>query len=188
MQISTRKNLAAHTLKVFAAGTVAVLAGFAAAHAGPTGQGTKHGHRSPATVYGQPGKASEVDRTVNVLATDMKFDIRSLRVKTGETIRFIVANKEDDEHDFTLGDTATQKGHREEMAKMMEGHNGMTAGMVRHDDPNAVFLKPGATKELIWKFSRAGSFEFACNVPGHYEAGMKGTIMVGPRSKPDARG
>jgi uncharacterized cupredoxin-like copper-binding protein len=50
--------------------------------------------------------------------------------------------------------------------------------MQHHDHPNAVMVKPGRTRELVWRFTRAGAFEYGCNVPGHYESGMKGTIAV----------
>jgi uncharacterized cupredoxin-like copper-binding protein len=55
---------------------------------------------------------------------------------------------------------------------------GMDMGQAHHDDANAVFLKSGETKELVWKFGKAGQIEFACNVPGHYEAGMKGVVAI----------
>ena len=47
---------------------------------------------------------------------------------------------------------------------------------MKHDDPNSVLLEPGQSKEVIWKFSDKGNIEFACNVPGHYQAGMYGEI------------
>ena len=57
----------------------------------------------------------------------------------------------------------------------MHGHEGMKG----HDDPNSVLLNPGETKELVWRFEQAGlSLEFACNVPGHYQAGMVGEFQM----------
>jgi uncharacterized cupredoxin-like copper-binding protein len=49
---------------------------------------------------------------------------------------------------------------------------------MEHDDPNAKRLAVGERGELIWKFTKAGEFEFACLIPGHYEAGMHGKIIV----------
>jgi uncharacterized cupredoxin-like copper-binding protein len=140
-----------------------------------------HGHDQGGhgASFGMLGKAAQVGRTVRIEASDIKFNIVSLDVRTGETIRFVVVNKGESEHDFTLGDAASQKAHRAEMAKMMEhGKMDHGPGGMHHDDPNAVFVKPGETKELIWTFTRPGTFEFACNVPGHYEAGMHGKITV----------
>jgi uncharacterized cupredoxin-like copper-binding protein len=161
-----------------AAGAAAFLFGFAGA------QADSSSHAGPGMSFGTPGKASQVSRTVRVEAQDIKYNIASLDVRAGETIRFVVVNKGESEHDFTIGDAATQKAHRAEMAKMME-HGTMDHGPMgmHHDDPNAVFLKPGETKELIWTFTRPGTFEFACNVPGHYEAGMRGRITVAAAQK-----
>ena len=47
---------------------------------------------------------------------------------------------------------------------------------MKHDDPNSVLLEPGQSKEVVWKFSEKGKIEFACNVPGHYQAGMDGEV------------
>jgi uncharacterized cupredoxin-like copper-binding protein len=67
---------------------------------------------------------------------------------------------------------------------MMEAgtsHGPMHGAMPEHDDPNAVMVQPGETKELIWTFTKTENVEFGCNVPGHYEAGMKGTFNFVPR-------
>ena len=47
---------------------------------------------------------------------------------------------------------------------------------MEHDDPNSVLLEPGKSGEIIWKFTKATELEFACNVPGHYDAGMMGRL------------
>ena len=78
------------------------------------------------------------------------------------------------DHEFTLGDAATQAAHRQEMLEMGD----MDMGHAHHGDANAVFLKSGETKELVWRFGKAGQIEFACNVPGHYEAGMRGVVAI----------
>jgi uncharacterized cupredoxin-like copper-binding protein len=49
---------------------------------------------------------------------------------------------------------------------------------MKHDDPNSVLVEPGKTAELTWTFSKATNLEFACNVPGHYQAGMVGKLTV----------
>ena len=45
---------------------------------------------------------------------------------------------------------------------------------MEHDDPNSILLEPGNSDEIIWKFTEATELEFACNIPGHYNAGMVG--------------
>jgi len=151
----------------------------AAGLAGSTGvlAGGDHGKSYS---FGEPGAPRHVDRTIHIAARDMEFGISTLNVRTGQTIRFVVTNAGEIGHDFTIGPPRLQAAHRKEMKAMAA--NGHRAGMT-HDDPNAVYLKPGETKELIWKFEGAGRLEFACNVPGHYEAGMKGRLdVVRPRA------
>ena len=41
-----------------------------------------------------------------------------------------------------------------------------------HSHSNSVLLEPNQSAELIWKFNTNADLEAACNVPGHYEAGM----------------
>jgi uncharacterized cupredoxin-like copper-binding protein len=51
-------------------------------------------------------------------------------------------------------------------------------GGMKHDDPNSVLVEPGKTAELTWTFTKASGLEFACNIPGHYQAGMVGKLNV----------
>jgi uncharacterized cupredoxin-like copper-binding protein len=129
-----------------------------------------HEHGDHGYSFGQPGDATAVARTVTVTGgDDFKFHPAHLTVKTGETIHFNVKNTGKHPHEFTLGDEASQKKHAEMMKQM--------PGMV-HADPNMLTLQPGEDKSLIWQFTRAGKVEFACHVPGHYEAGMRGVVDV----------
>jgi uncharacterized cupredoxin-like copper-binding protein len=158
-------------LGAFAAAALAATVGFAAP---PEAHSTTSSRHATAFAFGAPGKSAAVDRTVRITARDVSFDVPSVTMKAGETVRFIVTNEGVADHDFTLGDAATQAAHRKEMLEMA----GMDMGQAHHDDANAVFLKSGETKELVWKFGKAGQIEFACNVPGHYEAGMKGVVAI----------
>ena len=49
---------------------------------------------------------------------------------------------------------------------------------MEHDDPNAKTVQPQGKSEILWRFSKRGTFEFACLIPGHREAGMLGAIIV----------
>lgn len=149
----------------------ALLTTATAAVAGPGDESHGHGHGQMAG--GQPGAPDSVDRTIRIDAADIEFDRERIEVEAGETVRFVVTNTGELEHDFTLGTPAMQRAHRKEMRQMMA--EGGTHG---HDDPNAVMLEPGETKELVWQFAEADELEFACNVPGHYQAGMRGEILI----------
>jgi len=132
-----------------------------------------HNHSHADLEGGEPGKKSEVSRTIKITASDeMKFSPFAIEVKDGETIRFIVTNKGEMAHDFTIGTPKMQLAHQKEMAKMMND----ASHSMEHNDPNALYLKSGETKELIWKFKKTAKLEIGCNVPGHYQAGMKGQV------------
>ncbi|PHS78938.1 MAG: copper-binding protein [Rhodospirillaceae bacterium] len=123
--------------------------------------------------FGEPAMASQVDRTITVTLEDIAYDLKHLDIKNGETIRFIIANKDEVEHEFTLGTAENQALDRAKMAQQAE----MGMSMEMHE-PNSISVADLQTKELIWKFKGPEKIEFACNVPGHYEAGMKGDIVI----------
>src|SRR5208337_2541152 len=139
---------------------------------GLTAASAHEGNNHPSTYwFGSPGKAAAVDRTIRVTVKDLSFIPGSLEVKAGETVRFVVVNASEVDHDFTIGDSKAQSEHRAEMTEMAS--MGDIATMhANHVDPNAVFVKGGETKEIVWRFAKAGKIEFGCNVPGHYESGM----------------
>ncbi|MBL4693633.1 MAG: cupredoxin domain-containing protein [Magnetovibrio sp.] len=123
--------------------------------------------------YGEPGIASEVDRTITVNLEDIAYDLKKLDIKNGETIRFKIVNKDETEHEFTLGTAESQAADRIKMAKQADAGESMAM-----TEPNSVSVGELETKELIWKFAGPETIEFACNVPGHYEAGMSGVITI----------
>jgi uncharacterized cupredoxin-like copper-binding protein len=124
--------------------------------------------------FGKPGDTADAVRVIEIDANDdFTFGPEEISVSAGETITFVVTNTGVIPHDFTLGDAATQDAHAEEMAEMMA-----SGEMDDHDDPNAVVLQAGESKELTWTFTEAGDIYFGCHQPGHYAAGMVGTLGV----------
>ena len=117
-----------------------------------------------------PEKTKPNVRIIRITALDIRFDKTQLSARSGETVRFIVTNKGRLTHEFTIGDAKEQAEHEKEMQRM--------DGKVMPDEPNAMTLKPGETKTLIWTFGPKQVVEFACHVPGHYAAGMVGKIFV----------
>jgi len=171
-----------HTSKFLVAG-VALSMSASALAAGAHGGG--HGASS-----GEPGKASEAGRTITVEMYDNYYEPEAIEVKPGETVRFVVENKGNLVHEFNIGTPEMHETHQKEMMMMVEhgviqggklNHHMMDMDMgnghsMKHDDPNSVLLEPGQSKEVVWKFSDKGNIEFACNVPGHYQAGMYGDV------------
>jgi uncharacterized cupredoxin-like copper-binding protein len=114
-------------------------------------------------------------RTVEVRMTDdMKFTPSRIEVREGETIRFVVRNSGKVLHEMVIGTPAELQAH----AELMKKHPGM-----EHDEPYMAHVSPGKRGTLTWNFNRPGTFQFACLIPGHFEAGMTGTIVVAPRGK-----
>jgi uncharacterized cupredoxin-like copper-binding protein len=145
--------------------------------------------------FGHPADAAKATRTIEVTLGDMYFEPTSLNVKRGETVRFVLVNKGQLLHEFNLGDAAMHAAHQQEMLKMAASgmltptgmkHDmtGMDHGMahgngaMKHDDPNSMLVEPGKTAELTWTFADATGLEFACNIPGHYQAGMVGKVAI----------
>lgn len=161
------KNLLITTALTFALSAPAFAAG---SHDGG------HDGDMPAMPIGLPGDAASVDRTIEVTMSEtddgeMLFEPREMTFAAGETIRFNITNKGALEHEFVLDTADGNAEHKEMMAKMD----------MEHDDPNSVRLDAGASGEVVWTFANAGTFEFACLIPGHYESGMHGPIVVGDK-------
>lgn len=132
-----------------------------AAHASP-----EHGSNA----IGKPGAASKVTRTINVnMADTMRFTPANISAKEGETIRFVIKNSGVLKHEFVLGSDAELKEH---YAMMMKDPS------MAHKDANMVTLDGGKSGEVIWQFTKAGKVEFGCLQPGHFDAGMKGEVVV----------
>lgn len=119
---------------------------------------------------GSPGNPAQVDRVVRVDALDTTFNVKQIQVRPGETIKFVVTDKSSIPHEFVI---ASQKEHLEHRQMMQQ-----MAGMKMDDEPNAVSVEPGQTKELVWKFGNDKDVAFACDIPGHAEMGMVGTFRV----------
>jgi plastocyanin len=49
---------------------------------------------------------------------------------------------------------------------------------MEHDEPYMAHVEPGKQGTIVWHFNRAGEFDFACLLHGHYQAGMVGKIKV----------
>ena len=122
------------------------------------------------TAFGREGDPKKASRTVKVdLSDKMRFTPAELTVRRGETIRFVVRNSGQTLHEMVLGTMEDLKKHSETMQK----HPGM-----EHDEPWMAHVAPGKTETMVWQFTKAGEFHYGCLVPGHFEAGMVGRVIV----------
>ena len=125
--------------------------------------------------FGEPADAADADRTVEVEASDdFAFDPASVEVEEGETVTFEVTNTGQILHAFVIGDEDAQTEHEAEMQEMASEDMDM-----EHGDPNAIDIEPGSTNSITWHFTEAGEVLYGCHQPGHYDAGMVGSITVG---------
>lgn len=118
-------------------------------------------------IAGDPKKAT---RTIEIRMTDdMRFAPNQIQVKRGETVRLVAVNAGKVLHEIVIGTPQELKAH----AEMMKKHPSM-----EHDEPYMAHVDPGKKGTIVWTFNRVGTFEFACLIPGHFEAGMIGRITV----------
>lgn len=135
-----------------------------------TAAGNHAGGHHDESPIGKPGVAAKVSRTIHVeMANGMRFKPADIRVKRGETIRFVLKNTDSVKHEFSLGTQQELLEHYEVMKKFPD---------MEHDEPNKISLAPGKQGEVIWQFTKAGAVDFACLHVGHFDAGMKGQVKV----------
>ena len=123
--------------------------------------------------WGIAGDAKSVTRTVRVAMLDtMRYSPDTISVREGETVRFVHSNAGKVMHEFVLGTREELDAHAALMLKFPD---------MEHDEPYMAHVGPGRTSEIVWTFNRPGTFEFACLIPGHYQAGMVGKVVVVPK-------
>ena len=143
-------------------------------------------------VIGEEGNSNNVDRIIEIKMYDNYFKPNFIEVKKGETIKFIVHNLGEMVHEYNIATKEMHIKHQPEMQKLVE--NGILlvdkidmAKMkemskkdhsLSHSHSNSIMLEPKKTGVIIWKFSKDSNLEIACNVPGHYESGMVGKIVL----------
>ena len=120
--------------------------------------------------FGIEGDPQKAHRTIAVSMDDsMHYSHAEIRVKRGDTVTFVVSNKGKLLHELVIGSEDDLKKH----AELMRKNPGM-----EHDEPYMAHVKPGGTERITWKFTKPGTFMYGCLVAGHFEAGMKGTVVV----------
>ena len=155
---------------IAAAAVLILITGVPALHAAPGAPG--HSHDSGFSA-GEPGNTKKPARVVLVTMREgdgkMMFIPERVEIRRGEQIKFMLRNSGELDHEFVLATREENEKHAEEMRKNPD---------MEHDDPNAKRLKPKKTSELVWRFTKRGTFEFGCLIPGHREACMIGRVIV----------
>ena len=137
-------------------------------------------------MIGEKGKFEEVDKVIEVKMYDTFYEPNEFKIKKNETIKFIVHNYGELVHEFNIATKEMHLKHQSEMMKMVENEILLADTInkkkmkelskkdhaMSHTHANSVLLEPNKSEEIIWKFNTSAELEAACNVPGHYEAGM----------------
>ena len=120
--------------------------------------------------FGREGSPKNVRRTIAIDMSDrMRFTPSVITIRKGETVRFDVKNSGQTMHEMVLGTREELEQH----AELMRKHPGM-----EHDDPHMAHVAPGKRERIVWQFTKAGEFYYGCLIPGHFEAGMIGKLIV----------
>ena len=138
------------------------------------------------SIIGEKGDPYEVSKVIVVKMYDNYYEPNRFKIKKNQTIKFIVYNYGELVHEFNIATKAMHLKHQPEMMKMVENEillvNRIDKKKMKelakkdhsmsHSHSNSVLLEPKQSGEIIWKFNTSADIEIACNVPGHYEAGM----------------
>ena len=141
---------------------------------------------------GSKGNVADVTRVIKVVMYDNYYEPSSFQIKEGETVKFEVENAGMLVHEFNIANKMMHMKHQPEMIKMAE--NGILLAFsidkekmkkmakmdksMGHSHSNSVLLEPKQKGDIIWKFDNAANIEVACNVPGHYQAGMIAKVNI----------
>ena len=153
---------------------LAIAAGSAQAHGdGHAASAPQGAVKKEQTPWGIAGERRAARRTVQItMSDDMRFAPARIEVRQGETLRLVMRNTGAVLHELVIGTPQELEAHAALMLKF--------PGM-EHDEPYMAHVQPGQTGEILWTFNRAGEFDFACLIAGHFQAGMRGKLIVRPR-------
>ena len=141
---------------------------------------------------GSKGSVNEVSRVIKVVMYDNYYEPSSFQINAGETIKFEVENAGELVHEFNIANKMMHIKHQPEMEKMVENEILFADSIDKdkmkkmakmdksmgHSHSNSVLLEPKQKGDIIWKFDNAVNIEVACNVPGHYQAGMIAKVNI----------
>jgi uncharacterized cupredoxin-like copper-binding protein len=141
---------------------------------------------------GSKGNANDVSRVIKVIMYDNYYEPSSFQINVGETIKFEVENAGELVHEFNIANKMMHIKHQPEMEKMVENEILFADSIDKdkmkkmakmdksmgHSHSNSVLLEPKQKGDIIWKFDNAVNIEVACNVPGHYQAGMIAKVNI----------
>ena len=153
---------------------------------------SQNAYAASMNMIGEKGDPKNIDRTIEIKMYDNYYEPNLIKVKKGETIKFIIRNLGEMVHEYNIATKEMHIKHQPEMQKLVD-HGILMVDKIdkekmkkmskmdhslSHSHANSVMVEPKKTGEIVWKFSKNLTLEMACNIPGHYETGMVGQIIV----------
>ena len=141
---------------------------------------------------GSKGNENDISRVIKVIMYDNYYEPSSFQINAGETIKFEIENAGELVHEFNIANKMMHMKHQPEMEKMVENEILFADSIDKdkmkkmakidksmgHSHSNSVLLEPKQKGNIIWRFDNAVNIEVACNVPGHYQAGMIAKVNI----------
>ena len=141
---------------------------------------------------GSKGNENNISQVIKVIMYDNYYEPSSFQINAGETIKFEIENAGELVHEFNIANKMMHINHQPEMEKMVDNEilfadsidkNKMKKmakidKSMGHSHSNSVLLEPKQKGNIIWRFDNAVNIEVACNVPGHYQAGMIAKVNI----------
>ena len=141
---------------------------------------------------GSKGNENNISQVIKVIMYDNYYEPSSFQINAGETIKFEVENAGELVHEFNIANKMMHMKHQPEMEKMVENEILFADSIDKdkmkkmakidksmgHSHSNSVLLEPKQKGNIIWRFDNAVNIEVACNVPGHYQAGMIAKVNI----------
>ena len=153
---------------------------------------SQNAYAASMNMIGEKGDPKNIDRTIEIKMYDNYYEPNLIKVKKGETIKFIIRNLGEMVHEYNIATKEMHIKHQPEMQKLVD-HGILMVDKIDkekmkkmskmdhslgHSHANSVMVEPRKTGEIVWKFSKNLTLEMACNIPGHYETGMVGKIII----------
>ena len=114
----------------------------------------------------------------------MKYSVTSIPAKPGETLRIRLVSKGTLPKVAMAHNVVVLKAGRQADRLRQRGRHGAATGYIPPAMKDQVLAAtamagPGETVEVTFKVpATPGSYPFICTFPGHFAAGMRGTIVV----------
>ena len=130
-------------------------------------------------------KPASTGRLVEITGgDDMKYNVTSIAAKPGETLRIRLVSKGTLPKIAMAHNVVVLKAGAKQIDFVNAASQARATDFIPPDMKDQVLgattlAGPGETVELVFKVpAAAGSYPYVCTFPGHFAAGMRGTIVV----------